>query len=348
MVVRLSAECHSRSYATASSAFGSLAATKSSVRAAPGRRAPTLFPVLKRRGETPSSCANRACESPVDSRICDVRHRRDSSTLATAQFLQPAQNFFAYISLGLGHRLSLVSTNASTGYTAEPYGSSEVLARHTRTHPRSPSLAWAHRQVFPARCPDLRRKSVSRIAQARIATMKSIRAAFLITGLLVGLAACGGGDDAPAPPPSSPPPPPPAGTVIGANGRDGHRTQRHERGDSGRGTGRRHAHPHRADRDGRAALPAGVTAGGQMFAFTPHGTTFAVPVTMTIPFDPRRYQRPTPAFYKTNAQNQWQKIPNAVFGATSVSAQVTGFSIAGWLTEPLLSANPSTNGRSTS
>src|SRR6187455_79178 len=75
-----------------------------------------------------------------------------------------------------------------------------------------------HPALFLGRCPDLRRKSVSRIAQARIATMKSITAAFLITGVLVGLAACGGGDDAPAPTPSPPPAPPPAGTVIGPTG----------------------------------------------------------------------------------------------------------------------------------
>src|SRR3954453_21732874 len=37
---------------------------------------------------------------------------------------------------------------------------------------------------------------------------------------------------------------------------------------------------------GVAALPAGFNAIGQMFAFTPHGTAFAVPVTITLPFDP--------------------------------------------------------------
>ena len=37
---------------------------------------------------------------------------------------------------------------------------------------------------------------------------------------------------------------------------------------------------------GSPPLPGGFTSFGPMFAFTPHGTTFAVPVTMTLPFDP--------------------------------------------------------------
>jgi uncharacterized delta-60 repeat protein len=74
-------------------------------------------------------------------------------------------------------------------------------------------------------------------------------------------------------------------------------------------------------------LPSGLTPLGATFAFTPHGTTFAVPVTVTLPFDPASVPAGTAAqFIKTNAQNQWQEIPNAVFGATSVSGQVTSFS----------------------
>src|SRR6185503_9132317 len=37
---------------------------------------------------------------------------------------------------------------------------------------------------------------------------------------------------------------------------------------------------------GAPALPAGVTAYGPIYALTPHGTSFAVPVTITVPFDP--------------------------------------------------------------
>src|SRR5215831_1956694 len=35
---------------------------------------------------------------------------------------------------------------------------------------------------------------------------------------------------------------------------------------------------------GAPALPTGVTAVGAIYAFTPHGTVFASPVTITIPF----------------------------------------------------------------
>jgi uncharacterized delta-60 repeat protein len=74
-------------------------------------------------------------------------------------------------------------------------------------------------------------------------------------------------------------------------------------------------------------LPSGITPIGATFAFTPHGTTFAVPVTVTLPFDPASVPAGSlPQFMKTNAQNQWQDIADPVFGATSVSGQVTSFS----------------------
>jgi uncharacterized delta-60 repeat protein len=74
-------------------------------------------------------------------------------------------------------------------------------------------------------------------------------------------------------------------------------------------------------------LPAGLTPIGQMFAFTPHGTTFATPVTVTMPFDPSAVPAGlTPALFKTNAQNQWVEVVNATFGASSVTGQVTSFS----------------------
>lgn len=42
-----------------------------------------------------------------------------------------------------------------------------------------------------------------------------------------------------------------------------------------------------------------------MFAFTPHGTRFAVPVTVRLPFDPGTVPAGSaPALYKTHAQNQ--------------------------------------------
>jgi uncharacterized delta-60 repeat protein len=78
---------------------------------------------------------------------------------------------------------------------------------------------------------------------------------------------------------------------------------------------------------GAPALPSGFVASGAMFAFTPHGTTFAVPVTLTLPFDPTTVPAgKAPAFFKTNAQSQWEQIGNAIFGATSLTAQITSFS----------------------
>jgi uncharacterized delta-60 repeat protein len=78
---------------------------------------------------------------------------------------------------------------------------------------------------------------------------------------------------------------------------------------------------------GAPALPAGFSARGPMFAFTPHGTTFAVPVTVTLPFDATTVPAGmSPAFYKTNAQSQWERVDNAIFSTNSVSAQVTSFS----------------------
>ena len=93
---------------------------------------------------------------------------------------------------------------------------------------------------------------------------------------------------------------------------------------------------------GAPALPTGFTAHGQMFAFTPHGTTFAVPVTMTLPFDPASLPAgTTPQFYKTNAQNQWEQVANATFGASTATAQVNAFSDAA-VVIPALSRNEPT------
>jgi hypothetical protein len=88
---------------------------------------------------------------------------------------------------------------------------------------------------------------------------------------------------------------------------------------------------------GSLVLPAGYTAYGLMFAYMPHGTTFAMPVTMTLPFDPAAVPAgAVPTFYKTtNAQTQWDEIPNASFGANSVSVQVTSFSDATAVIPPL-------------
>lgn len=90
---------------------------------------------------------------------------------------------------------------------------------------------------------------------------------------------------------------------------------------------------------GAPALPTGFTAFGPIFAFTPHGTTFAVPVTMTLPFNAAALPAGgTPELYKTNAQNQWERVAGATFGVNSVSASVTGFSFT-QVVVPLLQRN---------
>ena len=81
---------------------------------------------------------------------------------------------------------------------------------------------------------------------------------------------------------------------------------------------------------GGPALPAGVTALGAVFAFTPHGTHFAVPATITVPFDAASLPAgATPVLYKTDASRTgWEVVAGArVSGATLVGA-VGGFSYA--------------------
>ncbi len=78
---------------------------------------------------------------------------------------------------------------------------------------------------------------------------------------------------------------------------------------------------------GAPALPAGTTSFGAMFAFTPHGTSFAVPVTVTVPFNAAAVPAgATPALYKTTGTGAWERVANATVNAGTVTAQVTSFS----------------------
>jgi hypothetical protein len=170
---------------------------------------------------------------------------------------------------------------------------------------------------------------------------------FFIAALFCALVACGGGGEAdppaaPAPPPVVPPPPPPPalpGTVVGAAGG----TVIGPSGSSVVIPPGALANEVRINIElvtsGGLALPTGYTAYGPMFAFTPHGTTFALPVTMTLPFDPTAVPPgAAPTFYKTtNAQTEWEEIPNATFAANSVSVQVTSFSKGTIVIPPLTS-----------
>jgi len=92
---------------------------------------------------------------------------------------------------------------------------------------------------------------------------------------------------------------------------------------------------------GAPPLPAGAVVLGPMFAFTPHGTQFAVPVTLSIPFDPGLLPAgATAALFKTNAEQQWIQPVDVVLDANRVVAQVTSFS---WLVGGVVLMQPMRN-----
>jgi hypothetical protein len=72
--------------------------------------------------------------------------------------------------------------------------------------------------------------------------------------------------------------------------------------------------------------PIDVTVVGAPYEITPHGTTFAVPVTVTIPFDATQVPAgSTPTLYNADPGGAFIEIPSTVVGNTLV-AQVTDFS----------------------
>ena len=92
---------------------------------------------------------------------------------------------------------------------------------------------------------------------------------------------------------------------------------------------------------GAPPLPGGSVAAGPMFAFTPHGTAFAAPVTVTLPFDAASVPAGrVPTLLKTSAgQADWVTVPATVSG-TRVSAQVTGFSFLQVVVPPIVRGQP--------
>ena len=80
--------------------------------------------------------------------------------------------------------------------------------------------------------------------------------------------------------------------------------------------------------DGAPALPAGNVNASAMFALLPHGTSFAVPVTLKIPFDPSLLGAgETPALWKTNAAlNGWEEVAGTTVAGNMVQAQISSFS----------------------
>jgi uncharacterized delta-60 repeat protein len=161
--------------------------------------------------------------------------------------------------------------------------------------------------------------------------MKNKNPPSIICLLAVLLSACGGGGDSsgpPAPtPPANNPPAIPAGTIGAAGGMvagpsgsqvvipAGALTQDVVINIAANGAG---APP----------LPSNMVAAGQTFALTPHGTSFATPATVTIPFDPALIPPgETPLLYKTNAaQTGWEPVVGATVNGATMTGQISGFS----------------------
>ena len=82
------------------------------------------------------------------------------------------------------------------------------------------------------------------------------------------------------------------------------------------------------DKAGAPALPPGSTSLGAMFALTPHGTGFAMPATLTIPFDPSLVPAgSTPTLLKTNAaQDGWDVVVGATVSGSTMQAPISSFS----------------------
>src|SRR5688500_8589059 len=148
-------------------------------------------------------------------------------------------------------------------------------------------------------------------------TMKSF--VWILVAAL-SLTACGGGGGDgggnPGPPSGGPPPPPgigsAGGTVTGPNGSQ----VVVPAGALSTNTSIAVAQ----SSQGAPPLPASMTGAGEMFALTPHGTQFAAPVTITIPYDSAATNGAAPVLYKTNAQNQWEPVSGATFASGVATA----------------------------
>lgn len=148
--------------------------------------------------------------------------------------------------------------------------------------------------------------------------IRSARAAALL--VVAALSACGGSDDGGNAPPASATIGAAGGTLAGPGGAQivvpaGALTQPTSIAIA-------------QDGAGAPALPPGSTVLGAMFALTPHGTAFAAPATLSVPFDPSLAPAGnTPAMLKTNAaQNGWVVVGAATVAGSTMQAQISGFS----------------------
>ncbi len=161
--------------------------------------------------------------------------------------------------------------------------------------------------------------------------MKNKKPASITCLLAVLLSACGGGGDSSAPPsptpPASNPPAAPAGTIGVAGGTVA--------GPSGSqvvipaGALAQNVVINIAvGGAGAPPLPSNMVAAGEIFALTPHGTSFTTSATVTIPFDPALIpQGEAPLLYKTNAaQTGWEPVGGATVNGATMTGQISGFS----------------------
>lgn len=161
--------------------------------------------------------------------------------------------------------------------------------------------------------------------------MKTKNLASTACVLAVLLSACGGGGDSSSPPTPSPPannpPASPPGTVGAAGGTVSGPAGSQVVIPAG-ALSQNVAIEIAQSNAGAPPLPSNMQAAGQMFAFTPHGTSFATPATVTIPFDPAQIpQGETPLLYKTNAaQTGWEPVAGATVNGATMTGQISGFS----------------------
>ncbi|MCA9666249.1 MAG: hypothetical protein KC503_11700 [Myxococcales bacterium] len=75
---------------------------------------------------------------------------------------------------------------------------------------------------------------------------------------------------------------------------------------------------------GYPAMPAGASRISDIYALTPHGTTFNAPATVTIPL---RSAATAATLWKAEAgSTQWHKVSGATVQAGSITASVSSFS----------------------
>lgn len=94
--------------------------------------------------------------------------------------------------------------------------------------------------------------------------------------------------------------------------------------------------------NGAPALPEGLIPLGAMFKLTPHGTTFAKPVLLTVPVPSNAPPAGTRlALYKTTAgQTGWEPVADAAASGATISGFISSFSFAQALAEPAPSDDP--------